>query len=58
MGKWEENAAEQADWGEWVKGVESGRKWKPYDWAPLCYPQWWTDPSIEPNSHTPEGQRT
>ena len=27
-----------------MKGVELGRKWKPYDWAPLCYPQWWTDP--------------
>ena len=36
MGKWEDNATQQADWGEWVKGVELGRKWKPYDWAPLC----------------------
>ena len=44
MGKWEDNATQQADWGEWVKGVELGRKWKPYDWAPLCYPQWSTDP--------------
>ena len=44
MGKWEDNATQQADWGEWVKGVKLGRKWKPYDWAPLCYPEWWTGP--------------
>ena len=40
MGKWEDNATQQADGAEWVTGVEPGRKWKPYDWAPLCYPQW------------------